>query len=185
MVLILFWNENIQWVHSTGLSLMSAMRKHCLHEHNSHSPSRPWLSTLWYFGHCAGTFPKENLWAIQSRYSNNITLWICWSYSIISMREHVPFWEILRVSDEILKLWKARSINTTFKGAQDGNSLSVQWLGLHASSTARDTDSIPSWGNKIPQAVQCREKKKRRYIGLVQNNLVDKNQILSNTRISK
>ena len=168
MVLILFWNENIQWVHSTGLSLMSAMRKHCLHEHNSHSPSRPWLSTLWYFGHCAGTFPKENLWAIQSRYSNNITLfneqvaWICWSYSIISMREHVPFWEILRVSDEILKLWRARSINTTFKGAQDGNSLSVQWLGLHASSTARGTDSIPSWGNKIPQAVQCRKKKKKK-----------------------
>ena len=144
---MLFWNENIQWVHSTGLSLMSAMRKHCLHEHNSHSPSRPWLSTLWYFGHCAGTFPKENLWAIQSRYSNNITLfseqvaWICWSYSIISMREHVPFWEILQLSDEILKLWKARSINTTFKGAQDGNSLSVQWLGLHASTT-RGTGSI-------------------------------------------
>ena len=136
----------------------------------------------WYFS-------KRESWAIQSRYSNNITLfseqvaWICWSYSIISMREHVPFWEILQLSDEILKLWKARSINTTFKGAQDGNSLSVQWLGLHASTT-RGTDLIPSWGNKIPQAVQCTKKKKRRYIRLDQNNLVDKNQILSNTRIS-
>ena len=32
-----------------------------------------------------------------------------------------------------------------------GNSLAVQWLGLHT-STAGGTGSIPGWGTKIPQA---------------------------------
>ena len=36
----------------------------------------------------------------------------------------------------------------------------VQWLRLHA-STAGGTGSIPGWGTKIPQAVQCRQKKKK------------------------
>ena len=35
-----------------------------------------------------------------------------------------------------------------------GNSLVVQWLGLHT-FTAEGAGSIPGWGTKIPQAVWC------------------------------
>ena len=37
----------------------------------------------------------------------------------------------------------------------------VQWLGLHA-FTAEGPGSIPSWGTKVPQAVQFGKKKKIR-----------------------
>ena len=40
-----------------------------------------------------------------------------------------------------------------------GNSLVVQWLGLHA-PTARSPGSIPGEGTKIPQAMQSGPKKK-------------------------
>ena len=40
-----------------------------------------------------------------------------------------------------------------------GNSLEVQWLGLHA-STEGDTDSIPGWGINILHAA-CRAAKKK------------------------
>ena len=40
------------------------------------------------------------------------------------------------------------------------NSLAVQWLGLSA-FTAEDLGSIPGWGTKIPQAVQCGQKEKK------------------------
>ena len=42
-----------------------------------------------------------------------------------------------------------------------GNSLAVQWLGLHA-STAKGTGSIPGQGTKIPQAVWCSQKTERK-----------------------
>ena len=32
-----------------------------------------------------------------------------------------------------------------------GNSMAVQWLGIHA-FTAKDAGPIPGWGTKIPQA---------------------------------
>ena len=38
-----------------------------------------------------------------------------------------------------------------------GNSLAVQWLGLHA-LTAEGPDSIPGWGTKIPQAAESSQK---------------------------
>ena len=41
-----------------------------------------------------------------------------------------------------------------------GNSLVVQWLGLHA-LTAEGPGSIPGQGTKIPQATGCGEKKKK------------------------
>ena len=41
-----------------------------------------------------------------------------------------------------------------------GNSLVVQWLGLHA-PTARSPGSIPGEGTKIPQAMQSGPKKKK------------------------
>ena len=41
-----------------------------------------------------------------------------------------------------------------------GTFLVVQWLRLHASN-ARGTGSIPGQGTKIPQAVQCHQKKKK------------------------
>ena len=39
-----------------------------------------------------------------------------------------------------------------------GNSLVVQWLGLHA-FTAEGPGSIPGWGTKIPQAMRRGPKK--------------------------
>ena len=38
-----------------------------------------------------------------------------------------------------------------------GNSLVVQWLGLHV-LTAKDVGSIPSWGTKILQITWCSQK---------------------------
>ena len=49
--------------------------------------------------------------------------------------------------------WKKKTENN-FKG----NSLAVQWLGLHAFTTA-DRGSVPDWGTKIPQALQCGQNK--------------------------
>ena len=37
---------------------------------------------------------------------------------------------------------------------QYGNSLALQWVGLHT-STAEGPGSIPDWGTKIPQAKPC------------------------------
>ena len=39
--------------------------------------------------------------------------------------------------------------------------MAVQWLRLHA-YTEGGTDSIPGWGTKIPQAMECGQKKKER-----------------------
>ena len=38
-----------------------------------------------------------------------------------------------------------------------GNSLAVQWLGLHA-FTAEAVGSIPGWGTNIPQAARLKKK---------------------------
>ena len=51
------------------------------------------------------------------------------------------------------------------KGRDWGNSLAVQWLGLHA-STAGGMRSIPGQGTKILQAVRCGQKKKKKRLGL-------------------
>ena len=45
-----------------------------------------------------------------------------------------------------------------------GNSLVVQWLGLHA-SIAGGPGSIPCQGTNIPQAVQNGQRKKKRLVG--------------------
>ena len=44
---------------------------------------------------------------------------------------------------------------------RQGNSLAVQWLGLHA-STAGGMGLIPRQGTKIPQATWCGQKKKKK-----------------------
>ena len=46
-----------------------------------------------------------------------------------------------------------------------GNSLMVQWIGLHA-VTAKGTDLIPGWGTKILQAKGCSQKKKKKSVVL-------------------
>ena len=48
------------------------------------------------------------------------------------------------------------------KLGQGGNSLEVQWLGLHA-FTAEGLGSIPGQGTKIPQAARRDEKKKENF----------------------
>ena len=53
---------------------------------------------------------------------------------------------------------KSRKLNTII---YMGNSLVVQWLGL-CTFTTEGTGSIPGWGNKIPQAVWCSKKKKKK-----------------------
>ena len=45
--------------------------------------------------------------------------------------------------------------------ASPGNSLAVQWLGLHA-FTAKGPGSIPGWGTKIPQALQSKKPPKNK-----------------------
>ena len=47
----------------------------------------------------------------------------------------------------------------TFGEENTGNSLAVQWLGLHA-FTAMGLGSIPAWGTEIPQDTQWSQKKK-------------------------
>ena len=46
---------------------------------------------------------------------------------------------------------------------KDGTSLAGQWLGLLA-FTVEDLGSVPSWGTKIPHAVQCGQKKKNFFL---------------------
>ena len=46
----------------------------------------------------------------------------------------------------------ANGLNSSIKDDQTGNSLVVQWLGLHT-PTAEGLGSIPGWENKIPQVV--------------------------------
>ena len=46
-----------------------------------------------------------------------------------------------------------------FKKKDLGNSLAVEWLGLHA-FTAEGVGSIPGWGIRIPQATQRGQKEK-------------------------
>ena len=48
---------------------------------------------------------------------------------------------------------------------EEGNSLVVQWLGLWAfTAKSRFTSSVPHQESKIPQAVWCSQKKKRRQL---------------------
>ena len=58
---------------------------------------------------------------------------------------------------------KLISENDTYykANAVDGNSQSVWWLGLHA-STARGPGSLPGRGTKILQAARCGPKKKKK-----------------------
>ena len=48
-------------------------------------------------------------------------------------------------------------------GGAEGQGISVvvQWLEFHPSTTG-SMGLIPSWGTKIPQAMQCSQKKKRK-----------------------
>ena len=58
---------------------------------------------------------------------------------------------------------------------QIGHFLAVQWLGL-CTFTAKGPGLIPGWGNKIPQATQCSQKRKKwqkdilRLVSLLKNN---------------
>ena len=46
------------------------------------------------------------------------------------------------------------------RNSSQGNSLAVQWLGLHA-LTVKGPDSVPGGGTKILQAEQCGQKRER------------------------
>ena len=62
----------------------------------------------------------------------------------------------------ILKFHGKASKKKCYKSVLQGNSLTVQWLGLRA-STAGGTGSIPGWeGDKITQAAQCSRKIKKK-----------------------
>ena len=50
------------------------------------------------------------------------------------------------------------STDCLFKDLIIGNSLVVQWLELQT-FTAEGVGSVPGWGTKIPQAMQCSQKK--------------------------
>ena len=53
---------------------------------------------------------------------------------------------------------RAEEKESMIKAAYIGNSLAVQWLGLHA-STAGGTGSIPGRGTNIPHAMRHSQKK--------------------------
>ena len=50
------------------------------------------------------------------------------------------------------------STDCLFKDLIIGNSLVVQWLELQT-FTAEGVGSVPGWGPKIPQAMQCSQNK--------------------------
>ena len=58
------------------------------------------------------------------------------------------------------KLKRKYKIFLRIKKNVTGNSLGVQWLGLHA-VTAKGPGSIPGQGTKIPHATWCGQKKNR------------------------
>ena len=48
-----------------------------------------------------------------------------------------------------------------YKLSPSGNSLAVQWLGLHTFTAKRarvGSGSIPGWGTMIPQVAKCGQK---------------------------
>ena len=76
--------------------------------------------------------------------------------------------ELLDIADHFMILgkgcWKAlfKFLISFLKFLEGlGNSLAVQWLGLHA-LTAKGPGSIPGWGMKIPQATRHSQKKKKK-----------------------
>ena len=58
---------------------------------------------------------------------------------------------------EVREHWYQKTSKHTHKKDSKGNSLAVQWLGLHA-STSGSPGLIPGQGTKIPQAAQCSQK---------------------------
>ena len=90
--------------------------------------------------------------------------WISFSFFTVLQKEDSFLLQILAASayDIFSFLIKSRTFTFSLKGSTLGNSLAVQWLGLHA-LTAEGPGSIPGWGTKIPQAVQCDQKNKVGY----------------------
>ena len=70
--------------------------------------------------------------------------------------------KINKYKSDIEKKWVLISGSIT-KIQYPGNSLVVQWLGLHA-FTAEGAGSVPGWGTNIPQAEWHSQKKKKKKI---------------------
>lgn len=109
---------------------------------------------------------KTIYWYINDTYSVNISdtqLHYSVHYLSYSRREKHSMQDISITGNcwgknKKNKLWKRFS----HKGSERmliGNSLAVYWLEFHT-SIAGDTGSIFGWGIKIPNAVQCRQKRK-------------------------
>jgi len=58
------------------------------------------------------------------------------------------------VNDETAKDILVKNFGLDCRVKNEGNSLLVHWLGLHA-FTAKGPGSISGWGNKVPEAMQC------------------------------
>ena len=123
----------------------------------------------WEFDSCFGKIPRggngnplkhsclenstgrEAWWATVQGASKNRTRLNNWAKHKIKWSQQVSptlIWLVSLSEEEIRKREKAPCL---------GNSLAVQWLGLHA-FTAEGAGSIPGWGTKIPKAVERSKK---------------------------
>ena len=103
-----------------------------------------------------------------------ITGWMCTCRSLCSMKSNHE--RLLTARETDFLKWPSQNIKKTMSKRQQalmlrqwgtsiqncysGNSLVVQWLGLHA-FTAEGASSIPGRGTKIPQAMQRSQKQKQ------------------------
>ena len=116
-------------------------------------------------------FPSSNVsrsWRGRDCFSS-VFLFIClvcffisniWIYYHCNnlLNTEIYFFNLTLYCNMKLPLLGCLFVFLTFKMANSGNSLVVQWLGLGA-LTARGPGSIPSWGVKILQAVRLGQKK--------------------------
>ena len=58
------------------------------------------------------------------------------------------------MNDETAKDILVKNFGLDCRVKNEGNSLLVHWLGLHA-FTAKGPGLISGWGDKIPEAMQC------------------------------
>ena len=119
-----------------------------------------WLNTDLVPYRSEGRKSGKSLWGLKSRCCEGLFLLEALRVSLLpglfQLREAA--WVLWLVAPS--SIFKAYHSN--FSQPHTGNFLVSQWLGLHCNFTAEGSGSIPGWGSKIPQAVWCSKKKKKK-----------------------